>query len=147
MKNADFPDADLAAERFKKMLPPNLQDQDADDAQSKLAQAQSQLGQMGQQMQVLQLEFNKATDTIRKPLVDTVNLTFNTNSDDNDKSLQAGTNQAPGRTAPPGRPGSPSQRGSQSSRLRRRQADRRLGRPQEPSHPFIAVARRHTGSE
>ena len=65
MKNADFPDADLAAERFKKMLPPNLQDQDADDAKAKLAQTQSQLAQMGQQMQLLQLEFNKAADTIR----------------------------------------------------------------------------------
>jgi hypothetical protein len=48
-KNADFPDADVLASRFKKMLPPNLQEADADDAAAKLAQAQSQLQALSQQ--------------------------------------------------------------------------------------------------
>jgi hypothetical protein len=65
MKNADFPDAKLAADRFKKMLPPNLQDESADDAQSKLVQAQAQLQQLRQQHDIMVQELNRASDTIR----------------------------------------------------------------------------------
>ncbi|HET6209863.1 MAG TPA: ABC transporter substrate-binding protein [Jatrophihabitans sp.] len=35
--------------------------------------------------------WDQSTDTIRKPLVDKITLTISTNSDDNDKQLQAGT--------------------------------------------------------
>jgi hypothetical protein len=65
LKNGDFPDADVASERMKKMLPPNLQDQDADDAQSKLAQAQAQLQALSQQHDLMVQELNRASDTIR----------------------------------------------------------------------------------
>src|SRR5208337_5030939 len=64
-KNADFPDAELLAARFKKMLPPNLQDEDADDAQSKLTALQSQIQMMSQQHDLMVQEINRASDTIR----------------------------------------------------------------------------------
>lgn len=64
-KNADFADADLMEARFKKMLPPNLQDESADDAQSKLLALQSQLQQLGQQHDVMVQELTRAADTIR----------------------------------------------------------------------------------
>jgi len=64
-KNADFPDADVLATRFKKMLPPNLQDESTDDAQSKLVQAQAQLQQLSQQHDLMVQELNRAADTIR----------------------------------------------------------------------------------
>jgi len=69
-KNADFPDADVLAARFKKMLPPNLQDDSADDAQSKLQQAQAQLAQLGQQYNQTVAELNRAADTIRTKRLD-----------------------------------------------------------------------------
>jgi hypothetical protein len=64
-KNADFPDAQLLADRFKKLLPPNLQEGDADDAASKLAQAASQLQALSAQHNQLVQELNRASDTIR----------------------------------------------------------------------------------
>jgi len=64
-KNADFPDAEVLAARFKKMLPPNLQDEDADDAQSKLTALQSQIQMMSQQHDLMVQEINRASDTIR----------------------------------------------------------------------------------
>jgi hypothetical protein len=64
-KNADFPDADVLAARFKKLLPPNLQEGDADDAAAKLAQAASQLQALGVQHNQLVAELNRASDTIR----------------------------------------------------------------------------------
>lgn len=65
LKNGDFPDADVASARMKKMLPPNLQDTDADDAESKLTQAQSQLQALSQQHDLMVQELNRASDTIR----------------------------------------------------------------------------------
>jgi hypothetical protein len=64
-KNADFPDADVIAARLKKMLPPNLQDENAEDAQSKVLQLQSQLQQLSQQHDLMVQELNRASDTIR----------------------------------------------------------------------------------
>lgn len=64
-KNADFPEADLLAERFKKMLPPNLQDQSGDDPAAQTAQLQAALAQRGQQLNQLVAELARATDTIR----------------------------------------------------------------------------------
>jgi len=69
-KNADFPDADVLASRFKKMLPPNLQDSDADDLQSKLQQAMAQLSALGAQHNQLVAELNRASDTIRTKRLD-----------------------------------------------------------------------------
>ena len=69
-KNADFPDADLLVARFKKMLPPNLQDESSDDAQSKLVAMQSQLAQLGQQHDIMVQELNRASDTIRTKRLD-----------------------------------------------------------------------------
>ena len=69
-KNADFPDADVLATRFKKMLPPNLQDSDAEDAQTKLTQAQSQIAQMTQMHNLMVQELNRASDTIRTKRLD-----------------------------------------------------------------------------
>jgi hypothetical protein len=69
-KNADFPDADVLAARFKKMLPPNLQDDSADDAQTKLTQAQAQLQALSDQHNQLVAELNRASDTIRTKRLD-----------------------------------------------------------------------------
>lgn len=69
-KNADFPDADVIETRLKKMLPPNLQDGDADDAQSKLLQAQAQLQQLSQQHDLMVQELTRAADTIRTKRLD-----------------------------------------------------------------------------
>ena len=66
----DVPGAEIAAKRIKKMLPPNLQDQDADDAQSKLAQAMSQLAALSQQHDIMVQELNRASDTIRTKRLD-----------------------------------------------------------------------------
>jgi hypothetical protein len=64
-KNADFPDADVLADRFKKMLPPNLQDADAEDLQSKYAQLQAQFQQVSQAHDIMLQELSRADDTIR----------------------------------------------------------------------------------
>lgn len=64
-KNADWPDADLAASRFKKLLPPQLQDDAGDDKDGQIAKLSSQLQTMGQQHQQLVAELARATDDIR----------------------------------------------------------------------------------
>jgi hypothetical protein len=64
-KNADFPDADVLADRFKKQLPPNLQDTDADDLQSKYLQAQTQIQQLTNSHNLMLQELSRADDTIR----------------------------------------------------------------------------------
>lgn len=69
-KNADFPDAEVLAQRFKKMLPPQLQDESAEDAQSKLIQLQSQLQALTQQHDLMVQELNRASDTIRTKRLD-----------------------------------------------------------------------------
>jgi len=52
-RNSDMAGADQLAERFKKMLPPNLQDQDQSDPETQLHQAQGQLQQLTQAHQAL----------------------------------------------------------------------------------------------
>jgi multidrug resistance efflux pump len=52
------------------MLPPNLQDTDAEDAQSKLTQAQAMLQQLSQQHDLMVQELNRASDTIRTKRLD-----------------------------------------------------------------------------
>jgi hypothetical protein len=70
MKNGDFPDAELAAARFKKMLPPNLQDADADDVQTQLAQKDAQLKALSDQHNLMVQELTRASDTIRTKRLD-----------------------------------------------------------------------------
>jgi hypothetical protein len=50
-RNMDWPGADDIADRLKKMLPPNLQDQDEGDPKIQLQQAQAQLQQQGALLQ------------------------------------------------------------------------------------------------
>ena len=69
-KNADFPDADVLADRFKKMLPPNLQDTDSEDLQAKFNAAQAQLAQLSQMHNQMLQELNRASDTIRTKRLD-----------------------------------------------------------------------------
>jgi hypothetical protein len=65
VKYADWPGAHVLGERLKKMLPPNLQDQDDDSAEAKLTQAQATLQQLSTQHNQLVTELARATDTIR----------------------------------------------------------------------------------
>jgi hypothetical protein len=61
LKFADFPGHREAAERMKKMLPPPLQDEDAqNDPKVQLEQAKAMMAQMQQQMQELEPERMKA---------------------------------------------------------------------------------------
>lgn len=53
-RNMDIPQSDEIADRLKKMLPQPLQENPGDDPKAQLAQAQSQLMQLGQQHQLLQ---------------------------------------------------------------------------------------------
>lgn len=52
-QNSDVAGADQLAERFKKMLPPNLQDNEADDPEQQAQQLQAQLGQAQQHLQAI----------------------------------------------------------------------------------------------
>lgn len=64
-KAADFPGAMEAAERFKKMLPPNLQDQGGDaPPEQQIAQLQQQLQQLSEMSQLLTQELQKKTEII-----------------------------------------------------------------------------------
>jgi hypothetical protein len=69
-KNADFPDADVLAERFKKMLPANLQDSDSDDLMSRYQQLLAQYQQLTDQHNVMLQELSRADDTIRTKRLD-----------------------------------------------------------------------------
>lgn len=63
---ADFPGADLAAARWKKMLPPQLQDDNTgQDKDATIAKLQFQLDAISQQHNQLVAELNRASDTIR----------------------------------------------------------------------------------
>jgi len=52
-RNSDVAGADQLAERFKKMLPPNLQDNDANDPEAKAQALQAQLVQAQQHLQAI----------------------------------------------------------------------------------------------
>lgn len=64
IRNMDWPQSQEMADRIKKLLPPQLQD-DATDTETQLAQAQATLQQMGQQNQLLQKALQEATDMIK----------------------------------------------------------------------------------
>jgi len=63
VKYGDFPGAHVLADRFKKMLPPQLQDQG--DPGNQVTQLQSTIAQMSAQHNQLVAELNRASDTIR----------------------------------------------------------------------------------
>lgn len=65
MKYADWPGAHILGERFKKMLPPNLQDDGDDDPQTKISALEAQLQAIGEQHTQLVSELGRASDTIR----------------------------------------------------------------------------------
>ena len=65
VKYADWPGAHVLGERLKKMLPPNLQDEDDSDPQTQITNLQAQLAQFQQQHEQLVTELNRASDTIR----------------------------------------------------------------------------------
>jgi hypothetical protein len=52
-KNSDLAGADQLAERFKKMLPPNLQDDDQDDPEAQAQALQAKLAQTSQHLQAI----------------------------------------------------------------------------------------------
>src|SRR6185437_714735 len=52
-KNSDIAGSDQLAERFKKMLPPNLQDENAEDPQAQAQMLQAKLAQATQQLQAI----------------------------------------------------------------------------------------------
>lgn len=65
MKYGDFAGSHVLAERLRKLVPPNLLDDDGTDPDQKIAALQSTLTQMGQQHQQLTMELQRAVDTIR----------------------------------------------------------------------------------
>jgi hypothetical protein len=66
----DFPKADVVAKRLKKLLPPQLQDTDNEDAEAKLTAASAQIAALGAQNQQLIQEVTRAADTIRTKRLD-----------------------------------------------------------------------------
>lgn len=70
IKYADWPGAHVLSERLKKMLPPNLQEQDDTDPKIQVLNLQGQLQALGQQQQQLVAELARATDTIRTNRLD-----------------------------------------------------------------------------
>ena len=70
-KNADFAQSDVLSARFKKMLPPQLQDDDGGkDKDAALAQKDSQLQALSAQHDQMLQELNRAADTIRTKRLD-----------------------------------------------------------------------------
>jgi len=63
--NMDWPGAEQISERFKKTLPPQLQDGEDSDPQVQLIKAQNQLTQMGKQHELLVKALNDATEKIK----------------------------------------------------------------------------------
>lgn len=72
-KNLDWPGADEMAERLRKMLPPGIADDDADDLSPEELQAKQQQAQQAQQMQqmAVQLEMAEKQATIDNKIADT----------------------------------------------------------------------------
>lgn len=65
-RNSDLAGADELAERFKKMLPPNLQDDKQGDPQKAVLQLQAQMQQAQQQLQALNAYAKQVEDDKRK---------------------------------------------------------------------------------
>lgn len=65
LKYGDFPGGHILSDRVKKMLPPQLQDQNAGDPKQQLVALQGVLSNMQQQQAQLVAELGRASDTIR----------------------------------------------------------------------------------
>jgi hypothetical protein len=65
LKYGDFPGGNVLSDRAKKMLPPNLQDNDPTDPATQLQALQAQIAQFTQEKQQMVAELARATDTIR----------------------------------------------------------------------------------
>jgi hypothetical protein len=70
VRNMDWPGAKEIADRLKKTLPPNLQDEGDQSPEGQLANAQQQLQQLGQQHQLLTQQLQKATEIINTKQVE-----------------------------------------------------------------------------
>lgn len=75
VENMDWPGARVAAQRLKKMLPPNLQDQEEGkdvppQVMAQIQQAQQQMQQMGEQMQALQGQVQEAQSKLREKVIE-----------------------------------------------------------------------------
>ena len=70
VRNMDWPGAQEIADRLKKMLPPQLQDEGDGDPETKLMQTQQQLAQMSQQHQLLTQKLQEATQIIQTKQVE-----------------------------------------------------------------------------
>ncbi len=70
VRNMDWPGAKEIADRLKRMLPPQLQDEGDGTPESQLAQAQSQLQQLSQQQQMLTQHLHAAMQTIETKQVE-----------------------------------------------------------------------------
>lgn len=66
----DFHNAQKIAERIKKTLPPNLADDDQGDPKVQLQQAQAQMSQMGQQIDLLSKANSQMLDVIQQKQVE-----------------------------------------------------------------------------
>lgn len=71
--NMDWPGAKTMAERFKKMLPPQMQDEDDTDPKVKVQMLQAQLQAMGQQHELLTKTVNELTETLKSKQVEAAN--------------------------------------------------------------------------
>jgi Phage P22-like portal protein len=70
IRNMDIPGADGIADRVKKLLPPQLQDDDATDPESRAQMAEAKLTQLAQQHQALTQALLEANQTIQAKKVE-----------------------------------------------------------------------------
>jgi len=69
IRNMDWPGSNEMADRIKKLLPPQLQD-DQDDVQTQLARAQAVNNQLSQQNQLLSNALNQATEVVKTKTIE-----------------------------------------------------------------------------
>lgn len=70
VRNMDIPQSKELADRLKKMLPPQLQDEDGDDPQAQMQKLQQQLMQLTQQHDMLTQHLNSAVQEIQTKQVE-----------------------------------------------------------------------------
>lgn len=70
VKNMDWPGAQAIADRFKKMLPPQMQADDDTDPKAKVQILQAQLQQMSQQHELLTKTVNELTETLKSKQIE-----------------------------------------------------------------------------
>jgi len=70
VRNMDWPGKDEMADRLKKALPPQFQDEGNDDPKAQLQLAQSQLQQLSQQHELLVQQLNKLTEERNSKMIE-----------------------------------------------------------------------------